>query len=486
MAASGAPAQAQSKSTKKAPAKSKSATKKRASTTAAGAPAAKRRASTKKTTTAKRSSPASKAKTAQVPLAKKATPVKTPSAKSAGLANIPKGTPNPLSKQQAASNAAATVATSSKKSAIVVKAEAGSTATSAPAVVSPRSKLNQAKTASGKPGAPLPTMNTEADFRAVAQSAVSNLISNVKPSTTATATKAPTTTSAAAKAPPAAISAAAKAATVAKASSKGAAEKASSAAATAASNGNSNSKDKVNISTEHIKALTGSNWVSVCGGGGAAAAGGGAASSQETAKRRQNLTADERAKQNRDRNREHARNTRLRKKAYVEELKRTLTELVNQRDASEAQSQHSAQRELEQREVRFRVLEEFLKLRGRNELSSARWSAILEDNFSLTIPVTHYRNMVHLEPNDPTSLSYSEQELTGVSTVMADAKHAFDFFQHALATRGEAVTMSYHCDRGDFMMDDCKTCLDWTATTSGAIANVSSKRLHTVPRSGGS
>ncbi|CAM9703175.1 unnamed protein product, partial [Phaeothamnion confervicola] len=54
-----------------------------------------------------------------------------------------------------------------------------------------------------------------------------------------------------------------------------------------------------------------------------------AAAGSEAAKKRKRaaLTKEERAKQNRDRNREHARNTRLRKKAYVEELKKQVEEL---------------------------------------------------------------------------------------------------------------------------------------------------------------
>ncbi|CAM9659726.1 unnamed protein product, partial [Discosporangium mesarthrocarpum] len=42
----------------------------------------------------------------------------------------------------------------------------------------------------------------------------------------------------------------------------------------------------------------------------------------EKKRKRAVLSKEERAKQNRDRNREHARNTRLRKKAFVEELKK--------------------------------------------------------------------------------------------------------------------------------------------------------------------
>ena len=218
----------------------------------------------------------------------------------------------------------------------------------------------------------------------------------------------------------------------------------------------------VNTSTDHIHALTSSNWVAACNASGvtnfssnssnssvasnapttssaptvvtssttvspitisgstnvgnpvtagnannsltAAQQQAAAAAAQAAAnkRRRQNLTADERAKQNRDRNREHARNTRLRKKAYVEELKKTLTELVHQRDAAEVERKRLAQRELEQREVRFRVLEEFLKLRGGakaatiiNGATESKWCAILEDQFQLTLPVTSYREMVH-------------------------------------------------------------------------------------------
>ena len=77
----------------------------------------------------------------------------------------------------------------------------------------------------------------------------------------------------------------------------------------------------------------------------------------------QNLTPDERAQQNRKRNKKHARNTRLRKKAYVEELKRTFLELVAEREKSALQVLRKAQREREERTVRYNVLKEFCRLR---------------------------------------------------------------------------------------------------------------------------
>jgi hypothetical protein len=182
--------------------------------------------------------------------------------------------------------------------------------------------------------------------------------------------------------------------------------------------------------------------------------------------RRQNLTPDERARQNRDRNREHARNTRLRKKAYVDELKRTLTALVSQRDAAEVEKRHSAQRELEQREVRFRVVEEFLKLRGRNESNYARWAAILEDSFTMTLPNTDYREIA-------ADRGQYEQSLSGVSQVMSDSSMFAGFLQSlAKVSSGHQISFVYNCDRKNFLMDNCTAVLYWTATSNGAIHQV--------------
>ena len=219
--------------------------------------------------------------------------------------------------------------------------------------------------------------------------------------------------------------------------------------------------EKVDTSTAHVKALTGNNWVTACAG---AQTGTIVVSANDpkgnNRNRRQNLTPDERARQNRDRNREHARNTRLRKKAYVEELKRTLTEMVAQRDASELEKKQANQRELEQREVRFRVMEELLKLRGRNEANEARWAAIFEDGFTLSLPVTHFRKMAKTGED-----MMFEQELIGPKEAMDDAECLHEFLL-SLGSQKEANSpaLIYECDRKKFLMDGCTAALDWTAT----------------------
>eukprot|EP00980_Cylindrotheca_fusiformis_P006477 scaffold1377_cov126-Cylindrotheca_fusiformis.AAC.22 len=292
------------------------------------------------------------------------------------------------------------------------------------AVVTPRAPVPTKEAEKKNTVAPSQSMDTptEADFKSVAQAAVSSLIVNAG----------------------------------------------NGAKGDTAANSAKDASGKVDTSTEHIKALTGSNWVSVCAGGDIPASSGPNADKMNNRARRQNLTPDERARQNRDRNREHARNTRLRKKAYVEELKRTLTSLVAQRDAADLEKRHTVQRELEQREVRFRVIEEFLKLRSRNEVNFARWAAILEDTFTFTLPITDFRSMVHSERVQQSGAF--EQTLTGVSEAMADSGLLTSFVQSLGKQSGkEAITFAFSCDRKNFFMDNCYAVLDWTASTRGAV-----------------
>lgn len=228
---------------------------------------------------------------------------------------------------------------------------------------------------------------------------------------------------------------------------------------------------KVNTSTEHIKALTSSNWVNACGGGSdtesASNCSLAADSKANNRARRQNLTPEERARQNRDRNREHARNTRLRKKAYVDELKRVLAELVAQRDAADLEKRHTIQRETEQREVRFRVMEEFLKLRGRNEPTFSRWVAILEDNFSLKLPKMAY--MRTGQDKDDWSMA---QVLKGATEVMTDASYIASVLSTLKKDAKAPVRLQYNCERKNFFMDGSVAMLDWAAEVVGGDCKV--------------
>jgi len=167
-------------------------------------------------------------------------------------------------------------------------------------------------------------------------------------------------------------------------------------------------------------------------------------------------------------------------------LKRTLTELVAQRDAQDLERRHEKQRDLEVREVRYRVMEEFLKLRARGSDSNllARWVAILEDGFTLTLPKTEYRAMVEkrqtsIDNNGTTikseahaSSNASGQVLRGATECLEDASKVASFINTLITSNNPSpnniVTMSYLCDRKHFMMDGVSAVLDWSGSTSGA------------------
>jgi hypothetical protein len=108
-------------------------------------------------------------------------------------------------------------------------------------------------------------------------------------------------------------------------------------------------------------------------------------------KERRYMNANERAKQNRDRNREHAKSTRLRKKAYVDNLKELLDGLHAERTEEVKQRRVAIQHLAETQNVRRAVIRSFLQFHSNYERDKRKWSTLLEDDFWLKQPVTPYR-----------------------------------------------------------------------------------------------
>ena len=82
---------------------------------------------------------------------------------------------------------------------------------------------------------------------------------------------------------------------------------------------------------------------------------------QPSTTRKVSISSEDRAELHRARNRDHARNTRLRKKAYVEELKRTLNIMVAERESHKTGNGEGT----EKREERVKVLNELWGLWGK-------------------------------------------------------------------------------------------------------------------------
>lgn len=142
---------------------------------------------------------------------------------------------------------------------------------------------------------------------------------------------------------------------------------------------------------------------------------------------------------NRDRNREHAKNTRLRKKCYVKKLRELVDRMHAQREGEERERRALGQRiydtvrtrlysayhctdyyicaslDYRQHMTRKNVVRLFLTNCGLNVAQRDRWSCILDENITLTLPVTPYRSF------DPSQVRGAHRVVRGIDAVMADA-----------------------------------------------------------------
>eukprot|EP00546_Thalassionema_frauenfeldii_P001757 CAMPEP_0178934814 /NCGR_PEP_ID=MMETSP0786-20121207/24119_1 /TAXON_ID=186022 /ORGANISM="Thalassionema frauenfeldii, Strain CCMP 1798" /LENGTH=937 /DNA_ID=CAMNT_0020612733 /DNA_START=167 /DNA_END=2980 /DNA_ORIENTATION=- len=127
------------------------------------------------------------------------------------------------------------------------------------------------------------------------------------------------------------------------------------------------------------------------------------------------MTAEEKAKQNRDRNREHARSTRLRKKAYVQKLKELVEGLHAERTEEVRKRRVAIQHLSEVQGVRRAVVRSFLRFHSSYESDPRKWMTILEDDFWLKQPVTPYRSFRRAEVEQECRIS------RGIEAMIADA-----------------------------------------------------------------
>ena len=149
----------------------------------------------------------------------------------------------------------------------------------------------------------------------------------------------------------------------------------------------------------------------------------------------QHLTEEEqRLKHNRERNREHAKNTRIRKKAYVERLKMSVDELCRERDSLVSERATSANLLVEIHSKRVDVLRSFFALRASYNVNQRRelWSSILdESSITCRLPVTPYQSF----PSSEVQVSNCQRTIVGVDAMIGDAAANYVFLD-SIVDRG--------------------------------------------------
>jgi hypothetical protein len=135
----------------------------------------------------------------------------------------------------------------------------------------------------------------------------------------------------------------------------------------------------------------------------------------KASRKRKHMNADEKAKQNRDRNREHAKNTRLRKKAYVVKLKELVDQMNGQKDMEETERTALGEKIFDTHILRKNAVRLMLSYRAANVRDREKWVAILDEGFTFTLPITPYRSF------NKGDIVSSSRVIVGVDAAMADA-----------------------------------------------------------------
>jgi PAS domain S-box-containing protein len=192
-------------------------------------------------------------------------------------------------------------------------------------------------------------------------------------------------------------------------------------------------------------------------------------SDDETEVDTSDMNPEEKAKANRDRNREHARNTRLRKKAYLEKLKITVDELCRERDTLVTERAGTATLIVEMHNTRTEVLMSFFALRSANERRRELWASILDEScFACVMPVTPYRSF----PASEVQVSKCQRTVLGIDGMMSDTA-SLHVMLNTLIDRSRFPTASikfrFTLVTEDVVVAGNQMMARWAMTTTNAV-----------------
>jgi hypothetical protein len=91
-------------------------------------------------------------------------------------------------------------------------------------------------------------------------------------------------------------------------------------------------------------------------------------------------------------NREHAKNTRMRKKNFIDQLREQVEFLSDERDRIDRERRAALQAMADRFLVRKQVVQMMLLFRGEGESNFDRWRTLLDESFVMHLPITPYRS----------------------------------------------------------------------------------------------
>ena len=188
-------------------------------------------------------------------------------------------------------------------------------------------------------------------------------------------------------------------------------------------------------------------------------------------RRSQEMTLEDKEKVTRDRNREHARNTRLRKKAYEAKLSQMVMDLTAQREQQARERALAATMERERLSIRQGVVRQMLDLRAAGDADVMKWMQIVDESFVCTMPITPFRSFQHAEVNGVNRV------LRGLDAFIADVRSEAICVESigapsprwkAARARGERVSAQYALV--DLAVAEDSLMAKWVFATRNAVS----------------
>ncbi|CAM9208875.1 unnamed protein product, partial [Ectocarpus fasciculatus] len=212
-------------------------------------------------------------------------------------------------------------------------------------------------------------------------------------------------------------------------------------------------------------------------GGGGKAAGGEDEDANENPKQRAN----------RVRNREHARNTRIRKKQYVESLKLQVGEMLQAKAQEERDAQLETSKISAERTAMRQMVLNILYLKATEELSPRSWACVLDDGFTCVCPITPFRSFPPAEAREDHRL------ITGIEGMIQDTASLAVFIKsicpRSRNPTGRKLKYQFYTSPEDTVVGPNALMCQWlmktdNATECGALCDVFSHgmlRAHFSP-----
>lgn len=172
----------------------------------------------------------------------------------------------------------------------------------------------------------------------------------------------------------------------------------------------------------------------------------------------------------RAKNREHAKNTRLRKKNYIETLKDNIKEVSNVRDNRDKDKKSALGKMADQNTLRKKSISTFFINRNNVDTSLDAWNAILASDFICVLPITPYQSF------PPHQVIDGRRQLMGAAGMVYDTLSMYAMLYSAYKLRIDSsanhpkVKVIFEALQDSGIMQDTRYMCRWTMRTEGLIA----------------